>query len=144
MASTRAAASASPSASKTDEPRGAEECWRKINSWRFGPSAEHWADFYLPPLPRFHGKSVPQPKALCSKADVAHALDALCDRHCPLEWRLALGRELVTARLRMDKGGQHLEDAGGSERVEDLLEVGWKACKHASSRPLEWGAWGRC
>jgi hypothetical protein len=85
------------------------------------PYAKPWADLY-PPI--FHGPHMPHPRVLCSKADVAHALEALCDHTTPIEWRLSLGRELVTARLCMDKGEQHFEDAKVSERVEDLIEVG--------------------
>jgi hypothetical protein len=120
--STRAAASAPPSASKAHEPCDCKQCWRTAHGWRFA-LGQHWVDLY-PALPSFSGRSMPQPRALCSKADVRHAVDALCDRSTPSEWRVALGRELVTARLCMEKGQQHFEDAGVSERVEDLLEVG--------------------
>jgi hypothetical protein len=124
VASSTPAVVASPSASTAQDPCDCEHCWRKANRWRLGPFAQRWADLYLPPLPSFSGRSMPQPRALCSKADVRHALEALCDGSTPAEWRLALGRELVTARLCMDKGEQHFEEAGVSERVEDLLEVG--------------------
>jgi hypothetical protein len=126
MASSTPAATgtAPPSDPKDQGPCVCEKCWRRINFWRFGPSTEPWADFYLPPLPRFGGQSVPQPRGLCSKADVMHALNALCDRDTPIEWRLSLGRELVRARLRLEKPQQHFGDARLSERVEDMLEVG--------------------
>jgi hypothetical protein len=117
MATTRG-----PHAHSAEGPCRCERCWKKAQAWRFPPggAGESWADLYLPPSDT---RGMPKPRALCSKADVKHAMDALCDRSTPMAWRLALGRALVNGRLCMDKGERHFEEAGVSVRVEDLFEV---------------------
>jgi hypothetical protein len=94
-----------------------EDCAARI-PWRWHGHNASWVELYVEGNPF----SIARP-VLRSKAAVAQALEAFCDGGTPLEWRVALGLQLVNARLLLERGPEVYKQVKAASKLEKMLKV---------------------